>query len=189
MEELFQSVWDVFKNRASVRSFAEKEVSEESIDFLLRCAETAPSSGNMQPAEFIIIRNDQMKQRIVECTFIGYFSKGGEHQSWIREAPVVIVACANQKRTKARYGETGKEWSIIDTSAAVENLIVAASGVGLASCWVGGFNEVKLKEHLSIPSFVKPIGVIPIGHPKGNVERKSRLRQEIIRHNEQYHND
>src|SRR5690606_33692819 len=177
MNKSQDEIWSLFDKRDSLRSFSNEVVEEGTVQFLLQCAVTAPSNGNMQPWEFIVIRNDSVKQKIVECTFMGYFSKGGNHQEWIKDASVIIVACANQKRTKARYGEAGIIGSIIDVSAAVQNLLVAVAGLGLATCWVGGFDEEKLKEVLEIPSHVKPIGVLPIGFPKDSHERKNRLPQ------------
>ena len=183
-----KAVWEFFDRRASVRSFISKEVNEETVDFLLRCAVTAPSNGNMQPWEFILIRDLEVKKQVVECTFTGYFSKGSNHQNWILDAPVLLVVCANQKRTKARYGEMGILGSIIDTAAAIEHILLAAANLGLASCWVGGFNEVKLKKILKIPTQVKPIGLLPIGYPGEEVERKNRLSTEILTHNNYFHN-
>lgn len=186
MDKKQEEVWNLFDKRSSIRSFINKKIDEETIKFLLECGVTAPSSGNMQPWEFIVVRDEKIKKKIVECTYFGYFSKGGDHQNWILEASIIIVACANQKRTRARYGETGNLSSIIDTSAAIENILLAASGIGLGGCWVGGVNEEKLKEILKIPSEVKPVGILPIGYPKEDVERKHRMESEIIRHNDYY---
>lgn len=189
MNKQQEVIWKLFDKRVSVRSYLPQDVSDESIEFLLECGVTAPSNGNMQPWEFIIIRDDEVKNRVVECTFTGYFSKGSNHQNWILDAPVVLVVCANQKRTKARYGEMGILGSIIDTAAAIENILLAASGIGLASCWVGGFNEQKLKQILKIPDQVKPIGLLPIGYPGEEVERKNRLSTTILKHYNYFHNE
>lgn len=186
MGEIKNEIWSLFNKRVSIRSFSDKDIDDEMIDFLIKCATTAPSNGNMQPWEFIVINSDEVKAKIVECTYTGYFSKGSNHQIWIQEAPVVIVACANKKRTRARYGEMGTLGSIIDTAAAIQNTLVAAAGVGLGSCWVGGFNEERLKEILQIPEHVKPIGILPIGYPKGGEMRKNRLPTNIVKHKNIY---
>lgn len=184
-----EEIWQFFDKRVSVRSFLQKEVDEETVDFLLECAVTAPSNGNMQPWEFIVIRDNEVRSQVVKCTFTGYFSKGTNHQNWILDAPVLLVVCANQKRTKARYGEMGIIGSIIDTAAAIENILLATSGIGLASCWVGGFNEEKLKQILRIPEQVKPIGLLPIGYPAEEyVERKNRLPVSLLKYNNYFNN-
>lgn len=181
-----QDVWEIFNRRASVREFSDEKIDEKTIDFLLDCAVTAPSNGNLQPWEFIVVKSEEMKERLVSCTFFGFHSKGGNHQDWIKEAPVIIVCCANPKRTKARYGEMGYLGSIIDVAAATQNLLLSAANLGLAACWVGGYDELKLKGILKIPSSVKPIGMIPIGHPVEEATRKMRLPVEAVKHMETY---
>ncbi|MFD1038423.1 nitroreductase family protein [Virgibacillus byunsanensis] len=184
-----EKVWSIFDSRVSVRSYSDRPVDEETVDLLLKCATTAPSNGNMQPWEFIVVRSEEMKEKLVRCTFLGYHSKGGNHQNWIKDASVVIVCCANHKRTKARYGEMGYLGSIIDVAAATQNLLLAISNIGLASCWVGGFDEEKLKNYLNIPIGVKPVGVIPIGYPANTDERKNRLPVDVVKHLETYHSE
>lgn len=183
-----EEVWAIFDRRASIRSFSSNDVDDVTVDFLLQCATTAPSSGNMQPWEFIVVRTSEMKKQIVSCTYSGYHSKGGNHQNWVYDAPVIIVACANQKRTRARYGKMGNQAAIIDVAAAVENILIAVSNLGLCCCWVGGFDEEKLKRTLNIPKDVKPIGLLPIGYPQQPIERKNRLSTDIIKHQEKYYN-
>jgi nitroreductase len=172
--------------RASVRSFQTKEIPKETIIKLLEAGTFAPSSGNMQPWEFIIVQSPEQKKKLVTCTFFGYFSKGANYQHWLADAGVIIVACANVKRTVARYGEAGKDWASIDTAAAVENILLTAVSLGLAGCWVGGFREKELKDLLQIPPYVKPIGLIPIGYPAEQTKRKYRMPLKWVTHDGEY---
>jgi nitroreductase len=178
--------FDVIQNRASVRSFEKKEVPDLYIKRLLESAILAPSSGNMQPWEFIVVKQNVQKQALVKCTYFGYFSKGENYQSWIADAGVIFIVCANLKRTCARYGEDGKEWAPIDVAAATENMLLAATSLGLAGCWVGGFNEQKIKELLKIPPYVKPIGMVPIGFPNDHTKRKYRIDIKWLTHDGEY---
>ena len=173
-------------DRVSIRVFQPKKVENHLIEELLNAGITAPTSGNMQPWEFIVIKDDAQKREIVTCTYFAYFSNGASYQNWIGNAGVIIVACANLKRTQARYGEDGKEWAQIDTAACIENILIAAPAFGLAGCWVGGFNEEKLKGMLNIPSYVKPIGMLPIGYPKEFAERKNRMPLKWMTHDGMY---
>lgn len=182
-----EKIWSIFDRRASVRNFSNRAIDDATVDLLIQCAVTAPSNGNMQPWEFIVIRSPNIKDQIVDCTFLGYQSKGGNKQNWIKDAPVVIIACANQKRTRARYGEMGNIGSIIDVAAAIQNLLIAAANLKLACCWVGGFDEGMLKAYLKIPPNVKPIGVLPIGYSTEKPVRKNRLKIDLITHIETYH--
>lgn len=177
---------DVILKRASVRSFLPDPVPQEYIIQMLTAGTLAPSSGNMQPWEFIVVQDPEQKQELVTCTYIGYFSKGSNYQQWIGDAGVVFVVCANQKRTVARYGQDGKEWSIIDVSAATENILLTATALGLGACWVGGFNEARVKQLLDIPAYVKIIGLIPVGYPLEQTERKYRMPLSLITHDGKY---
>jgi nitroreductase len=183
-----QAFLDIIQSRASVRSFLKKDIPEEYILELLTSATLAPSSGNMQPWEFIVVREEEQKQALVKCTYFGYFSKGENYQNWIADAGVIFIVCANLKRTCARYGESGKEWAPIDVAASTENILLTATGLGLAGCWVGGFNEEKIKKHLKIPPYVKPIGMVPIGFPSGDTKRKYRMDLKWITHEGEYNN-
>ncbi|GAA0372142.1 nitroreductase family protein [Bacillus horti] len=185
-ESQHSTILAAIDKRASVRSFTKQAIPESLIVELLTAGTYAPSSGNMQPWEFIVIQEHEQMQELVGCTYFGYFSKGGNHQHWIGEAGVIFVVCANQKRTEARYGQDGKGWSIIDVSAAAENILLAATALGLAGCWVGGFDEKKVKELLRIPEYVKIIGLLPIGYPLQETKRKSRLPLSLVTHKGKY---
>lgn len=81
---------------------------------------------------------------------------------FLKSAPVVIVGCAN---LKARL--TGK-WAIVDTTIALENMVLAAWSFGIGSCWIGAFNEQKVKENLQIPENWKVVALLSLGYPAEN---------------------
>lgn len=172
--------------RVSKRKFTEQPIALEILEQLLLAATHAPSSGNMQPWEFIVIDEPDKKQEIVRSTYSGYFSKGKNYQYWIADAAVVIVACTNVKRTVARYGPAGKEWALIDSAAAVQNLLLTATALGLSGCWVGGINEQEIKAILLIPDYVRIIGLVPIGYSEEDATPKSRLPLKWVTHHNAY---
>ncbi|MGG4495024.1 nitroreductase family protein [Brevibacillus reuszeri] len=172
--------------RVSKRKFTEQPIAPEILEQLLLAATRAPSSGNMQPWEFIVIDEPATKQEIVRSTYNGYFSKGKNYQYWIADAAVVIVACTNVKRTVARYGPAGKEWALIDSAAAVQNLLLTATALGLSGCWVGGINEQAIKTKLQIPDYVRIIGLVPIGYSVEDASPKSRLPLKWVTHHNAY---
>lgn len=181
-----EQLLEIFNLRASVRSFTGKQVCDEVINQIISCAIKAPSSGNMQPWEFVVIKSKEKKAEIVEATFTGYFASGSNHQKWLLDAGFLMVVGANLKRTKARYGDLGEYWPIIDTAAAIENSLLAASALGLGSCWIGGYDEEKIKSAVKFPSYIKPVGVIAIGYTKTPTERQNRLPIELVKHDESY---
>ncbi len=149
-------LFEVIHRRRSVRKFRPDPVSAETLHRVLDAARWAPSAGNMQSAEFIIVRDDQIKQQLVGAAL---------GQSFIAQAPVVIVACADTQRSAIKFGERGKIlYSIQETAAAVQNLVLAAHDLGLSTCWVGAFFEDKVAEILGVPPGVVPMAIIPLGY-------------------------
>lgn len=157
---------DVIRKRRSVRHFIDREVTNETIFKLLDSARWAPTGGNLQPWEFILVRNRVNRERLVNATYLGYMTKTGKPQKWILEAPVIIAACANAKAVIARYGsgELGQTNVLMDVAAAIENLLLAAVDLGLGACWISGFDHEKATEALKIPHDVRVVALIPVGY-------------------------
>ncbi len=157
---------DVIRKRRSVRHFIDRDVSDETVFRLLDAARWAPTGGNLQPWEFILVRDRANRERLVEATFLGYMTRTGKPQKWICQAPVIVAACANAKAVIARYGsgELGQENVLMDVSAAIENLLLAAVDLGLGACWISGFDHEKVKEALKIPQEVRVVALIPVGY-------------------------
>ncbi|MCX8204362.1 MAG: nitroreductase family protein [Candidatus Nezhaarchaeota archaeon] len=150
-------VVEAIKTRRSIRSYFTSMISDSELEALLELASWAPSAGNLQPWEFVIVRDEKIKERLAAEAL---------HQWWITEAPVVVVACANERRSSSIYGVRGRSlYCICDVSAAVENLLLAAHASGLGSCWVGAFHDEGVARLLKLPSGVRPIAILPIGRP------------------------
>ncbi|GGK35058.1 hypothetical protein GCM10010965_30020 [Caldalkalibacillus thermarum] len=122
----------------------------------------------------------------IKLTFSGYYAQGANHQHWIKNAGVIIVACANLKRTTARYGEPGREWALLDAAAAIQNMLLTAIALGLSGCWVGGFHEEQLQRLLNIPPYVKPVGLLPLGYAAEKPKRKNRMPLKWVTHKNRY---
>jgi len=157
---------DVIRKRRSVRHFIDRDVSDEIVLKLLDAARCAPTGGNLQPWEFVLVRDKANRKRLVDATFLGFMTKTGKPQSWIFEAPVIIAACANTKAGFARYGsgEITRTNILMDVAAAIENLLLAAVDLGLGACWISGFDRDKAKEALKIPQDVWIVSLIPVGY-------------------------
>ncbi|MCS7095946.1 MAG: nitroreductase family protein [Candidatus Bathyarchaeota archaeon] len=150
-------VFEAIKGRRSIRAYKDKDVPAEVVEKLIEAARWAPSAGNIQPWEFIVVRNPETRRRLAEAALGQYF---------IEEAPVVIVVCANEVRSAQGYGMRGKSlYCLQDTAAATQNLMLAAYAMGLGTCWVGAFREEEAKRVLKVPDGVRPVAIIPIGYP------------------------
>lgn len=161
----------VVQARRSVRKYRPDPVTPELVDRVLQAGIMAPSAGNRQPWEIVVVERDaDLKQAIVRTTYRGNSWAGGSHQDWLAEAPVLIVVCADVQRSMSRYGWQHSQKLIIeDIAAAVENMLLAATALGLASCWIGGFDPVALSTALQLPETVAPLAVLPLGYAAAEV--------------------
>lgn len=142
--------------RRCVRNFEATPIPSATIGRILEAAQHAPSAGNIQPWEFYVILNQELKNKLAEAAL---------NQNSLREAPVVIVVCANPGLSSQRYGVRGKElYYLQDTAAAVQNILLAANGYGLGSCWVGAFNEEMVAQILNLPGSLRPVAMVPLGY-------------------------
>lgn len=166
-------IFDIFKLRRSIRSFTSEDISEEQIEKIIDAARWAPSAGNIQPWEFIVIRRPEIKREI---------AKAALNQIFIEEAPVVIVVCADEVKSSRVYGSRGANlYCIQDTAAAIENMLLAICALGLGACWVGAFNEDDVRRTLRIPRGLRPVAIIPVGHPAEKpAPPRRRALKEII---------
>lgn len=176
----------VFHQRRSVREFTPKPISDETLRLLLECATRAPTGGNLQPWEFVIVRDPDVKAALVNATYTGYSDDAREPQTWIGQAPVVVVVCVNPLATLARYGESGTEVALMDCAAATENLLLAASALDVGACWVAGFRPQEVKEALGLPQGVRPLALVPIGKPAQCPDPKPRLPLRYVCHRDRY---
>ena len=155
----------IIKSRRSVRSFKNTRIPVEIVKRVIEAGCWAPSGGNLQPWEFIVVTDPNVKESVVKTTYSG-FDVNSEPQWWLLQAPVLIVACVNTKVPKARYGDLGVFVAMLDVAMAVENILLEATSLGLGTCVVAGFREDELKRALRIPKHVRPLLIIALGYPE-----------------------
>lgn len=178
---------DIVNERRSVRSFIEKEVPYKLIYKILEYGHAAPTAGNIQPWEFIIIKDEEQKRAVVDTTFIGNNEQNGRPQQWMLSAPYFIAVCGNGNKTKERYGDTSLESLLyLDCSACIENMLLGAVYLGLASCYVSGFRKSELSRVLNLPEGYEPIALLPIGYPAEASFKRPKINIKDILHEEAY---
>jgi len=152
--------FEVVENRHSIRRFhRHEEIPEEDLNKILETAIKAPSAGNRQSWDFIVIKNQEIKKQLVQAAL---------GQSFIAQAPVVVIVCANQERSAMVYGHRGRElYCIQDTAAAIQTMLLTITALGYGACWIGAFNESAVREIMKIPNEkgIKPVAIVPIGVP------------------------
>jgi len=172
------NVLEAIKGRRSIRAFKNQGVPAEIVEELIDAARWAPSAGNIQPWEFIIVRKPRIKRRLVETAL---------DQMFIEEAPVVIVVCADEERSSQGYGVRGKTlYCIQDTAAAMQNIHLTAYSLGLGTCWVGAFREEETRKILKIPRGMRPVAIIPVGYPAEAPTARMRKSTSQIVHYETF---
>ena|SRR3990170_1555384 len=168
----------VLRKRWMVRSFKPTPVPDEKVWKILRNAIRAPSAGHLQPWDFVIVKDRNTKTRLARAAL---------NQTFIEEAPVVIVACANTHRSATRYGERGiRFYSLIDTAFASLIILLTAVNEGLGASFVGAFHDEEVSKILGLPDHIRPVGIINVGHPKEKPTRLNRIPLENLVHPEKW---
>jgi nitroreductase len=168
---------EIIASRTSIRAFKSDPIDDSTVDTALRLANQAPSAGNLQARDFVVIKNSHTKKMLAEAAF---------NQDFIRTAPVVIVCCANLGRVKS-YGDRGRTlYCLQDVAAGIENMMLYLHSKGLGSVWVGAFDEAKVSEALMLPEIARPVALVPVGYPAGKGVRRTRLPIGHYVHNEKW---
>lgn len=172
--EFFEAV----KGRRSIRKFKEETLDDELIEKIVEAGIWAPSAGDLQSWDAVIIKDHQMKVQVAVAAYV---------QEFIAKAPVVIVMCANIASAGARYGERGRElYCVQDAACAAQNMMLSAYAMGLGAAWVGAFKEEDISDLLNLPEHLRPVALIPIGYPDEEPDAPPRRSVKEVLHNEKY---
>jgi nitroreductase len=148
--------FDVIAARHSTRAFTEQPVEEEQLQKILEAANRAPSAGDLQGYEIYRVTRPEQKSALVQAALA---------QEFIAEAPLVLVFCANPARSAVWYKERGERlYSVQDATIACTFSMLAATALGLASVWVGAFEEEAVRQAIGIPQDFTPVAILPIGY-------------------------
>ena len=164
------SFMDIAKKRFSVGKFKDIEVEEEKLREILEAGRIAPSACNYQPVHFVVIRDEIQKERVCS-TYKG---------SWLKEAPVLIVACGDYGLSWKRPNDD-KDHCDIDAAIAIDHITLAAADLGLGTCWVCNFDAKKCGEYIYLPERLEAIAIIPLGYPveEPDINRHDENRREL----------
>ena len=144
------------KQRRCVRKFSGRTPERKQVQALLEAAVRAPSAGNLQPWHFYVVWDRTVREDL---------SAAALSQGHVAQAPVVIVVCVDPETSAARYGNRGRKlYCIQDTAAAVQNMLLAATALELATCWVGAFDEGRVARIVGAPGGRRPVAMVPVGY-------------------------
>lgn len=165
---------DLIKKRYSVRSYQNKPVEEDKLNMVLDAARLAPTAANKQPFRLIVVKTDGKKEEM----------KRIYHGDWFSEAPLVICACTVLNESWTRMD--GRNYVDVDATIAMDHLILAATELGLGTCWIAAFDADAASEVLKIPEDMEPILFTPLGYPADELGIKTRKSLDEIVHYEKW---
>lgn len=155
--------FELIQKRYSVRAYKPDPVEENKLVQVLEAGRLAPTAANRQPFQLIVIHTA---------------GRGAElrriyHRGWFSQAPLLICACALPSQAWHRRTD-GKDYSAVDVAIVVDHLTLAATELGLGTCWVAAFNVEAAREALRLPDEVEPVAFTPLGYPADQPEPRSR---------------
>jgi nitroreductase len=151
-------VFEAIQKRHSVRAYLPDALPQDKLERILEAARLAPSAGNTQPWHFLVVTDQQTREKL---------SKGGGFARFVAEAPVVIVGCGNRKASP--------NWYVVDTAIALQNMVLAATAEGLGTCWVGSFDEGQVRGLLKIPEDFDVVALLTIGYSSEKLDLGSKM--------------
>ncbi len=163
------NVFEAIKTRRSIRKYEQTPVPEEKLKKILEAARLAPSAGNRQPWGFVVVRDAERKKALAEAA---------NNQAFLADAALIVAAVGNP--------ETSKKWCEKDVMIAVEHLALSAAALGYGTCWIGAFNEARVKSLLGIPGRLNVVALLPIGVPDETPPTKPRKEFSQIFFEEKY---
>ena len=153
-------------DRSSVREYHNESLSGQQIGYILSCARTAPSAGNREAWDVVIVTDKEIRWALAQAAY---------DQSHVEEAPALLVVCANYVRSMSRYGERGILYAVQDATIACTYMMLSAQAEGLSSCWTGAFDEDEVRGILGLPQHVRPVAILTVGVAKGTPVRTDRI--------------
>lgn len=149
------NVLEAIRMRRSVRAYASKPIPTDILDRLRQALRFAPSACNLQPWRFIFVFDPHIRQSLAQAA---------QEQLFIADAPLMVVGCGLPQQAYQTMGGSGNSVDI-DVAIALDHLTLTAVDEGMGTCWIGAFDEQKIKRLLSVPRQAKVVALMPVGYP------------------------
>jgi len=171
-KDLKEKALEKFKTRRSIRKFSDQNVDKNIIYSIIEGAINAPCAGNIQNYKIIVVEDKEKKIELGKISF---------QQFWLSDAPVVLVVVRDNYSLAQMYPKEGNTYSIQNSAALIENILMLSHFYDLGACWVEAYDNAVLKEYLGIPSELIVDAIIPIGYPLENpVVSKDPMVQKVF---------
>lgn len=153
MDEVLKAI----KERRSIRNYLKNEISDDIIKKIIEAIIWAPSAGNLQARKFYFVKDKNLKFKLAQSAL---------NQTFIAEAPLVIVGCIDKNIIYPRYGDRGVNlYAIQDVACSITNAMLVAHENGLGTVWIGAFREEEVSKILRLPKNLRPVVILPVGYP------------------------
>ena len=165
--------FDVVKKRRSVRNFLPAPIAEDELRRILEAANAAPSAGNQQSYEIYVVMEKRRRESL---------ARAAREQLFVAGAPVSLVFCTNQARSESRYGKRADLYAVQDATIACTVAMLAAAAQGLATVWVGSFEEDAVRRVIGAPPGTVPVAILPVGRAAEVPQAPGRRELEDLVH-------
>lgn len=176
---------DIIRDRRSIRKYLDKEVPQEALEQVLEAVRWAPSGGNIQPWEVIVILDPDTRTRLGET-----LGKGNPGRKAVVNAPVLLALCGKVKIPETYRNDVvtkfGDWWFLFHLGSAAQNLCLAAHALGLGTLMVGFFDHDRASEILQVPEGYEVVVLIPLGYPAKAPSPPARRETSEFLHQEKF---
>jgi nitroreductase len=158
-----QQLEEIIKNRRSIRRFEKQEVESEKLNMILEAARWAPSWGNSQCWQFIVIQDQEQKEKLKET-----LTQKNPATLSVQDAPVVFAICGESKKSGYYNGQQitrYQDWLMYDLGLVTQNICLMAHSLGLGTVIVGSFDHEMAEKVLRIPKGYEIVALLPLGYP------------------------
>ena len=170
--------FEVVETRQSIRAFTAQPIEPEKLQQLLDAINRAPSAGNLQAYEIYAVTRREPLEAMVAAARLR--TRG---QDYITQAPITLVFCANAARSTQRYMERGKTlYCVQDATIACAYAQLAATALGLATVWIGAFDEETVRQAIDVGDDLRPVAILPIGYAAETPDRSTRRSLDDLIH-------
>jgi nitroreductase len=152
------------EGRSSVRDFNDQPLTEVEISRILACASSAPSAGNREAWDVVVVTDPQIRKELERAAL---------EQPHVGSAPVLFVICSNYIRSMSRYGERGILYAVQDATIACTYMMLAAQVSSIASCWTGAFEEEEVRAILDLPQHIRPVAILAAGRAGSHIDGRT----------------
>ena len=171
---------DAIKGRRSIRKYKPDPVPEETLQIVLQAVRWAPSWANTQCCEVIVVKDSKVKSELATA-----LPNTNPALSSVTEAPIVLVLCGIKGMSGFYKGQPRTEkgdWLMFDIGLAMQNLCLAAHGLGLGTVVVGNFNHQKVAEILGVPQNIEVVAMTPLGYPisAGSAPKRKEISEFVF---------